>query len=98
MPALDFKRRHTDISHKPRKRQRKDKDHLAVRNKSTKSVGLDALPWNEARLPDMVDDAEGFFGLEEVSDVEVVKDENLGRVEYRVGEASLNFCPSLMIG
>jgi ATP-dependent RNA helicase DDX24/MAK5 len=37
-------------------------------------VALDALPWNEVEMPDMFEDAEGFFGLEEVEDVEVVRD------------------------
>lgn len=39
-------------------------------------VALDALPWNEVEMPDMFDDAEGFFGLEEVDDVEVIRDGN----------------------
>jgi hypothetical protein len=39
-----------------------------------KAVAVDALPWNEVKLPDMYDDAEGFFGLEEVEGVEVVKE------------------------
>lgn len=39
-------------------------------------VALDALPWNEVEMPEMFDDAEGFFGLEEVDDVEVVREGN----------------------
>lgn len=39
-----------------------------------RSVAVDALPWNEVTMPDMFDDAEGFFGLEEVEGVEVVKE------------------------
>lgn len=39
-----------------------------------RSVAVDALPWNEVAMPDMFDDAEGFFGLEEVEGVEVVKE------------------------
>jgi len=37
-------------------------------------VALDALPWNEVEMPDMHDDAEGFFGLEEVEGVEVIRE------------------------
>jgi ATP-dependent RNA helicase DDX24/MAK5 len=37
-------------------------------------VALDALPWNEVEMPDMFEDAEGFFGLEEVEGVEVVRE------------------------
>ncbi|TAQ87517.1 hypothetical protein B7494_g4174 [Chlorociboria aeruginascens] len=39
-------------------------------------VALDALPWNEVKMPDMFEDAEGFYGLEEVADVEVIRDGN----------------------
>lgn len=40
-------------------------------------VAADSLPWNEVEMPDMFDDAEGFFGLEEVEGVEVVRDGNI---------------------
>jgi len=52
------------------KRQKVD----PAKNGAKKPVALDALPWNEVKLPDMFDDAEGFFGLEEVEGVEVVKE------------------------
>ena len=39
-------------------------------------VAVDALPWNEVEMPEMFDDAEGFFGLEEVEGVEVVREGN----------------------
>lgn len=39
-------------------------------------VALDALPWNEVEMPDMFEDAEGFFGLDEVDNVEVIRDGN----------------------
>ena len=48
---------------------------------------LDTLPWNEVDLPERLDDAEGFFGLEEVSDVEVLRHSQIGKIEYRVGKA-----------
>jgi hypothetical protein len=41
---------------------------------SKRPVAVDALPWNEVKMPDMFDDAEGFFGLEEVEGVEVIKE------------------------
>ncbi|KAI1435455.1 DEAD/DEAH box helicase [Xylaria sp. CBS 124048] len=40
-----------------------------------RSVGVDSLPWSKATLPDMFNDAEGFFGLEEVEGVEVVRND-----------------------
>lgn len=39
-------------------------------------VALDSLPWNEVEMPDMFEDAEGFFGLEEVEGVEVIREGN----------------------
>src|SRR6266536_159239 len=39
-------------------------------------VAADALPWNEVEMPDMFEDAEGFYGLEEVEGVEVVREGN----------------------
>lgn len=87
MAALDRKRSRHERSLDPRKKQRKAANGLKEQKKVRHSVGLDALPWSEARLPDRLDDAEGFLGLEEVSDVEVVKDQQNGRLEYRVGEA-----------
>jgi ATP-dependent RNA helicase DDX24/MAK5 len=49
-----------------------------VKNGSTKlekrAVALDALPWNEVEVPDMFKDAEGFFGLEEVGGIEVIRE------------------------
>ncbi|KAL8814539.1 MAG: hypothetical protein Q9223_006250, partial [Gallowayella weberi] len=74
-PSIGSKKRKRDGENQPRKHP-----------KSSKAVGVDALPWNQVSLPDRLDDAEGFFGLEEISDVEIVKDEKLGRVEYRVGQ------------
>ena len=42
--------------------------------KKRKRSEVDALPWKELSVPDHLDDYEGFFGLEEVDDVDVVKD------------------------
>lgn len=77
-----------DVPAKSKKRKREGGNLLQGHRKGPKAVGVNALPWNEVALPDRLDDAEGFFGLEEISDVEIVRDDTLGRVEYRVGEAS----------
>ncbi|SZF05563.1 unnamed protein product [Blumeria hordei] len=42
-----------------------------------KPVALDALPWNQVPLPDNIDDAEGFYGLEEIDGVNVIRDGNI---------------------
>ncbi|KAL8764775.1 MAG: hypothetical protein Q9209_007884 [Squamulea sp. 1 TL-2023] len=66
-----------------RKRKRFERAEPQKQRKIPRSVGVNSLPWNAVPLPDNLDDAEGFFGLEEISDVEIVRDEKLGRVEYR---------------
>ena len=43
-------------------------------------VAVDALPWNEVQMPEMFDDAEGFYGLEEVDGVEIIRDG--GKVQF----------------
>ncbi|KAJ9667311.1 ATP-dependent RNA helicase [Coniosporium apollinis] len=51
-------------------------------------VRLDDLKWNEVALPDRLDDYEGFFGLEEIDDVEVVRSATDGRVSFKTAERS----------
>ena len=43
---------------------------------------LDWLQWKNISFPEQLEDAGGFLGLEEVSDVEVTKDKVSGRVSY----------------
>ena len=74
----------------PRKRKRAQETHPQKQRKGPGSAGVNALPWSEVSIPDNLDDAEGFFGLEELSDVEIAKDERTGQVEYRVGEGTRN--------
>ena len=50
-------------------------------------ISLDQLAWKEVALPDRFEDAEGFFGLEEIEDVEVVRDPGSGKVQYLVGKS-----------
>ncbi|KAL8645419.1 MAG: hypothetical protein Q9210_006717 [Variospora velana] len=75
--------------YKPRKKQKIEADASTRHDAKPKFVTLEALPWSQVNLPDRLDDAEGFFGLEEISDVEVVRDENLGRVEYRLSSSAV---------
>lgn len=58
-------------SQRSKKRQRIE---VSKKHGLKRVVPVDALPWNEAQLPDMFDDAEGFYGLEEVEGVEVVRE------------------------
>ncbi|KAL8670795.1 MAG: hypothetical protein Q9168_004675 [Polycauliona sp. 1 TL-2023] len=68
---------------KSKKRKRAEEVPSKKQRKGAKLLGLNALPWNEVSFPDNLEDAEGFFGLEEISDVEIAKDEKTGQVEYR---------------
>lgn len=59
---------------KSKKRQKITSAKNAASKPQKRAVVMDALPWNEVKMPDMYDDAEGFFGLEEVEGVEIVKE------------------------
>lgn len=67
---------------KPRKRVRTGNDV------PTASVLPDRLNWKTVPLPDRLEDAEGFFGLEEIDGVDVIRNDASGEVQYRV-------CPRL---
>ena len=84
MAPIEKKRHRNLASFKAKKRQRiglKDGDSQEVPKSG--AVSLDKLPWNPVAV-DRLEDAEGFFGLEELSDVEIVKDSISGKVEYKV--------------
>ena len=51
------------------------------RIKST--VGPDALRWKQVAITEKLEDAEGFFGLEEIEDVDVVREEGKDGVFFR---------------
>lgn len=90
-------RRQVDDIYKPRKKQKIGDGASIKQDTNAESVTLEALPWSQVNIPDRLDDAEGFFGLEEISDVEIVRDEKLGRVEYRVGKAASRRYPSSIL-
>lgn len=52
----------------------------------SKAIALDELPWFAVSPPDRLDNAEGFYGLEEIADVEIVRDLKAGKIECRVGK------------
>jgi len=77
---------------KARKRQRVNGDTKEAITKSPanvpKKVRLEQLQWKEVEMPDKFDDFEGFFGLEEIDDVDVVKDGS-GVISYRAANDSV---------
>lgn len=48
----------------------------STQTKAKKRITADSLRWRKAKLPDMFNDSEGFYGLEEVDDVEVIRNSN----------------------
>lgn len=48
------------------------------------AVGIDELNWKEVALPDRLDSFEGFFGLEEIEGVDVVKPQGKGELRFKV--------------
>ena len=75
-----------DTSQKKRKQdaaqvsQKRRKTAQPQKVKSKRPVAVDDLRWKTVEVPEMFDDAEGFFGLEEIEGVEVVREG--GKVQF----------------
>lgn len=90
MPQIEKKRRLPPkiAAMKVRKRQKLDgttNPPPVQKSKPTKrghNVRLDELQWKEVPMPDRLDDFEGFFGLEEVEDVDVIRDAETGKMSF----------------
>jgi ATP-dependent RNA helicase DDX24/MAK5 len=61
-------------SQKSKKRQKVEPVKDASKPVQKFPVAVDALPWAEVEMPEMFDDAEGFYGLEEVEGVEIIRE------------------------
>ena len=85
MAPITSKRFRENTLEVPKKRQRVEA--VPRTNSKPTTNALDSLRWKQVTLPDRLEDAEGFFGLEEIEDVDVVRDTQSGKVEFRVGEA-----------
>ncbi|KAI0026015.1 ATP-dependent RNA helicase MAK5 [Xylariomycetidae sp. FL0641] len=83
----NFKRKAAgDSSGAPKKRAKSRSSSLPANKKPKRPAGAHSLRWRKATLPDMYDvDKEGFYGLEEVEGVDIVrKDDNT--IEFRTTE------------
>ena len=70
------KRKRENTPVKPSKKQKSDANTSTAKSAPAfKAVRGDALRWKSVALPDRLDDAEGFYDLEEIEDVQVVRDE-----------------------
>lgn len=47
-------------------------------------VGLDDLDWQTVQLPDRLGDVGGFFGLEEIDGVDIIRPESSGQIKFKV--------------
>lgn len=70
-----------------RKKQKLDQSNTKSKEPRL-TLKSDDLRWTEVALPDRLEDAEGFFGLEEIEDVEVIKDANGKNVLFRASKDS----------
>ncbi|KUL88935.1 hypothetical protein ZTR_03448 [Talaromyces verruculosus] len=50
-------------------------------------VGLDDLAWKTVQLPDRLGDVGGFFGLEEIDGVDIIRPESSGQIKFKVSSA-----------
>ncbi|KAL9611704.1 MAG: hypothetical protein Q9167_003666 [Letrouitia subvulpina] len=77
-----YARRHFDRMGKKRQEAASDFLHPLIPTRVA-PARIESLPWTSVPVPDSLEDAEGFYGLEEVSDVDVVRDECSGKLEFR---------------
>jgi hypothetical protein len=60
--------------------------------KQKRAVDVNSLPWQKVDVPEMFDDAEGFYGLEVIDGVDIVRDgETVQFVSYTLSFSHL-FC------
>ncbi|KXL43058.1 hypothetical protein M433DRAFT_74642 [Acidomyces richmondensis BFW] len=67
---------------KARKRRKLEEGRAPRKNEATDLSKVDDLCWKEVSMPDRLDDYEGFFGLQEVENVDVIKDASSGQVSF----------------
>ncbi|KAK6351271.1 ATP-dependent RNA helicase [Orbilia javanica] len=79
------KRSHSQAS-KARKRRKIGSTTTEAVPKRWKTVTPDSLKWRKVDMPDRLDDVEGFFGLEEIDDVQIIN--NNGLLEFKAARAA----------
>ena len=72
-------------SSKPRKKRKENKaQDQRPSTSEARTVSADGLDWTNVPLPDRLEDAEGFLGLEEVDDVQVFRVDNGKSLRFQV--------------
>jgi ATP-dependent RNA helicase DDX24/MAK5 len=69
-------------AHKAHKRQKIEDFPKPLPTNPKRKVRLDELGWKPVSMPDRLEDFEGFYGLEEIDDVTIVKDGATGHVSF----------------
>jgi len=70
----DNKRKLSKAAGGPPKRRKTQGGDANAKAKEKRAVNVDALSWKTVDVPEMFDDAEGFYGLEVVEGVDIVKE------------------------
>ncbi|OSS47305.1 hypothetical protein B5807_09909 [Epicoccum nigrum] len=73
-------------AHKAHKRQKLEKGSKMAAKREKRRVQLTDLGWKTVDMPDRLDDTEGFYGLEEIEDVDVVKDPTTGNITFQTSK------------
>lgn len=55
----------------------------SIKQNANGNIRQEELSWSEVAMPDRLEDLEGFYGLEEIEDVDVVRDEKTGSFAFR---------------
>ena len=89
MALIERKRqRKKDITQPRKKRKGDEVVRLSAKGGTeARTISLETLPWHQVPFPENFQDAEGFFGLEELSDVDVIR--KSGNIEYKVRSAKV---------
>lgn len=74
------------LKERSQKRKRVDKPRTVTDEdgQSDAVYDVDDLNWKEVALPDRLEDAEGFFGLEEIDGVDIVRSQGNGEIRFKV--------------
>lgn len=83
------KRKRLAVANAPVKKRKQAPAKSAKSSKPKRVVDANSLAWKPVDLPEMFNDAEGFFGLEEISGVDVVRN---GNVVKFVSDHLYDFC------
>jgi ATP-dependent RNA helicase DDX24/MAK5 len=69
-------------AHKAHKRQKLEAPPRPFSDIPKRKVRLNDLGWKQVTMPDRLEDFEGFYGLEEIDDVSIVRDATNGNVSF----------------